>query len=467
MSDPDGQTGCLARFITSLTFEAIPSHLLDLGRISILDALGCGLSGSASEGASILNAYLGQYASVNGAMVIGTALRLPPPFAALANGNAMHADDYDDTLRSNPSSGYHGSTHPTGPVLAALLPVAERNTCSGREVVTAYHAGVEAMAKLNDAIGERHFHSGFHPTATMSVFGAVAAVSCLLKLSDEQTVAALGIAGSQASGLRENFGSMVKPLHPGLGAMQGVMAAELAATGFTASTDILGASRGFFSAYGDTFDAEPIADKLGNPWSFADPGMWLKPFPSGMRTHPAMSQLPRLLDRHQITPALIRTLQVSTNAGVYNTLLHHDPQTGLQGKFSLEFCLAKMLLDRRAGIAGFSDETVQRPDVRALMSRIVYQPYSQQEADANGYNTVTTILTFELQDGRSITERIDYGKGSLEEPMQYAEVALKVRDCAAYRGWPGSKTEALIELVSRLETLPSLPPLLETLTESA
>jgi len=248
--------------------------------------------------------------------------------------------------------------------------------------------------------------------------------------------------------------------------MDGLMAAELAAAGFTASSDILGAARGFFSAYGDGFDAAPIAEKLGRPWAFVDPGMWLKPFPSGMRTHPAMSQLPRLLATHQINPSAIRTLHVTTNAGVYSTLLHHDPQTGLQGKFSMEFCLAKILVDGKAGLADFTDATVQRPDIRAMMARITYDIYPDYEADTHGYTTATTILTFGLEDGRTLTARVDSGKGSLDDPMTYDAVADKVRDCARYRGWPAAKTEALIELVARLDTLSSLTPLLQALSES-
>jgi 2-methylcitrate dehydratase PrpD len=466
MPDTINHTHALARFIATLDFETLPDDLLTRGRLSILDALGCGLAGSVSDGAQILQHYLGQYRTADGASVIGTALHLPPPFAALANGQAMHADDYDDTLRSHPASGYHGSTHPTGPIVAALLAIAERQGCSGREWVTAYHAGVEAMAKINDALGERHFHSGFHPTATLSVFGAAAAASRLLGLSTDQTVTALGIAGSQAAGLRQNFGSMMKPFHPGHGAMDGLMAAELAAAGFTASDDILGASRGFFRAYGDDFDSAPIAEKLGNPWSFVEPGMWLKPFPSGMRTHPAMSQLPGILAKHQITPAAIRTLQVRTNAGVYNTLLHHNPQTGLQGKFSMEFCLAKIVLDGTAGLADFTDDVVQRRDIRAMMARIVYDTYAESEAVEQGYTTVTTLLTFALTDGRTLTERVDYGKGSQDDPMHYGDVADKVRECAAYRGWPADKTAVLITLVAHLEELESVAPLLAALTES-
>lgn len=453
----------LTHFISTLRYADIPANVLALGQASLLDALGCGLAGAVSEGARLLQAYLLPAQIPQGSTVLGTALRLPPPFAALANGYAIHADDYDDTLRAAPTEAYRGSTHPTGPVLAALLPVAERHGCSGRDVITAYHAGVETMAKLNDALGARHFQSGFHPTATLSVFGAAAAVCRVLRLSTAQTVTALGIAGSQAAGLRDNFGSMVKPLHPGHGAMDGLMAAELAARGFTASADILGATRGFFSAYGDGYDATPLVERLGRPWAFVDPGMWLKPFPSGMRTHPAMSRLPGLLAKHHITPDAIQTLHVSTHAGVYNTLLHHDPRTGLHGKFSLEFCLAKMALDGKAGLRDFTDAMVQRPDIRALMARVIYTAYTESEAQAHGYTPVTTLLTVVLTDGRTFTERVDTGKGSHDDPMTYADVADKVRDCAAYSDWPPAKAEALITHVARLETLPTLAPLLQAL----
>ena len=369
---------------------------------------------------------------------------------------AMHMDDYDDTLRSSVTDLDKGSIHPTAGIFSAVLALGQANGSTGEALLTAYLVGVEAAGKIADALGLRHFRAGFHGTATCVGLGAAVAGARLLGLSADGIATALGIAASGSAGLRDNFGTMVKPYHAGQAAERGVMAAELAARGFTASRQILEASRGFFSAYGDGFDRRWIDGRLGNPWAFDDPGVWIKPFPSGMRTHPGMSTLQKLKKSHEFGAADVDQLKVRTNEAVYNTLLHHRPQTGLQGKFSMEFSLAVILRDGMAGLSAFTDATVLQPDIQAMIATIDYQAYSDAEAQAGRYNTVTTVLDIALRDGRRLQERADYCKGSTDDPMSYQEVAEKIRECTAFRGASPASVETIIDQIAGLEQLEDL-----------
>ncbi|MGH6914515.1 MAG: MmgE/PrpD family protein, partial [Geminicoccales bacterium] len=240
-------TAHVADFVVSLAYARIPDDVLQLGKKSILDGLGLALSGSAAKSGLLVRRHLEDLASAAQCSVIGTALRVPPRFAAFANGVAIHADDYDDTqLAVAPDRVYGLLTHPTAPVLPAVLAIAEREGRSGRDLLTAYHAGVEVECKIAEAISPRHYQHGFHATATCGTFGAAAGVANLLGLPAETVRRALAIAGSQSAGLRENFGTMTKPFHAGRASESGVVAAQLAALGYSATGQILEAKRGFF-----------------------------------------------------------------------------------------------------------------------------------------------------------------------------------------------------------------------------
>ncbi|MEL0107079.1 MAG: MmgE/PrpD family protein [Rhodospirillaceae bacterium] len=449
-------TAHLAEFILSTAAEDIPAEAKTLGRKSILDSLAVSLSGSVAEGSQILRRYLLGFGCTGGTNVVfGTDMKLPAPLAVLANGAAMHADDYDDTLRARPMiDEFRGSTHPTTPVITALLAAAEKNGgATGNDVMTAYQIGVETAAKVNDTTGSRHFSAGYHPTATCCGIGAAAAVSRLFGSDLETTRMAIGIAASLASGLRKNFGSMMKPFHSGHTAKNGLMAAELAREGFTASPSVLDSPIGFPEAFGDILADENILERLGNPWSILDPGIWLKPHPSGMRTHQGMTKILELIAEHDLKADQIKTCHVKTHQGVYDTLIQHDPKTGLQGKFSFEFCAAVLFVEGRAGFAQFTDEVVNRADIRDMMSRMQYSAYSQQEFEENDYINATTLIDIELTDGKRISARADYGKGSNEIPMTFEDVIEKMNDCASAAQWPQNKLDAVIEAVSRFEEL--------------
>ena len=458
----EGLTREVGAFITETEFESLPAELLELGKKSILDGLGLALSGSIAGSGRIVQKYLSSLQLTGLATVIGTPDRLPPRFAAFANGIAMHADDYDDTQLAVGKDRVYGLlTHPTAPCLPAALAVAEQGNLSGRELVLAYHLGVEVETKISEALSPRHYQHGFHSTATCGTFAAAAASSKLLGLDLDTTLRALAIAASQAAGLRENFGTMTKPFHAGRAAESGVVATDLARGGFTATDRILESPRGFFQAHGGGYDLGSIQGALGNPWTFLDPGISIKPHPCGSLTHPGMTTMLELILENDVKPEDVDRVDVGTNHNMPNALIHHRPKTELQAKFSMEFCMAILLLERRGGLSEFLDDVVNRSDVQEMIQKVHFGVHP--DAEAAGYDKMTTVIDIHLKDGRTLSGRADFGKGSPANPMSYDEVADKFRECAAFAKWDSDRSESIIDAVRRLEDLDSTRELMHLL----
>ena len=446
-----GLTDHVSNFIVNTKYEDIPADVLALGKKSMLDGFGLALAGSVSTLAPLVGEYLKSLGMCEGkSTVAGTATKAAPRFAAFANGIFIHADDFDDTQLAVAKDRVYGLlTHPTVPVLPAAFAICELQGRSGKDLLLAYHLGVEVECKIAEAISPRHYGDGFHTTGTVGSFGSAAACAKLHGLDAVRTARTLGVAAAEAGGLRENFGTMTKPFHAGHAAENGVVAADLASLGWTAAGNILEAQYGFFHAAGGGFDSAAIQDRLGKPWTFASPGVSIKPHPSGSLTHPAMGEMMRLIRQYDIQPAQVEKVDVGANRSMVTTLLHHHPTTGLQAKFSMEFCMAILLLERKAGLAEFTDAVVQRPDVQEMIRRVNY--YVDPEADSAGYAKMTSILKVHLKDGRVLSGRAEFAKGSPANPMSYEEVAEKFRGCADFAHWPREKTEAVIAGVQSLE----------------
>ena len=349
--------------------------------------------------------------------------------------------------------------HPTVCVLPAVLVLAETKPATGKDLLLAYHLGVEVECKIAEAISPRHYEDGFHSTGTCGVFGSTAACARLRGFDVEHTLYGLAIAASHSAGLRENFGTMMKAFQAGHAAESGVVATDFAAIGWTGAEQILEAQRGFFHAYGGGYDPNAILNKLGKPWTFASPGVSIKPFPSGSLTHPGMTEMLRLIRSEHIRAERVEQVEVGTNRNMPNALIHHQPQDGLQAKFSMEYCMAILLLEGKAGLGEFTDAVVKRPDVQEMIKRVRF--YTDPEAEAAGYDKMTTIIKIHFKDGRTINGRADFGKGSPANPMSYNEVAEKFRGCAAFAGWPDAKAGEIIEFVRNLDRAPDVRPLSE------
>jgi len=462
-AEPPAVTSYVAEFITKTRYSDIPPEVIDLAKKSILDGLGLSLCGSVAKTGQIVRTYLEANGFVagagHGATVIGSSLRAPVRFAAFANAVGIHADDYDDTQLAVAEDRVYGLlTHPTAPVLPAALAAGEVRSISGKDLLTAYNVGVEVECKIAEAIAPRHYEDGFHSTGTIGTLGATAAVAKVYGFDPPRVQTALGIGASEAAGLRENFGTMTKPLHAGRAAESGVVAADLAGLGWTAANRILEAPRGFFQAEGGGFDPKAIMDKLGNPWTFVSPGISIKPFPSGSLTHPGMTEMLALIRQHHIVASQVERVRVGANRNFPNALIHHRPKDSLAAKFSMEFCMAVLLLYGKAGLTEFTDEVVIRPEVQEMIRRIDFGV--DPVAEAAGYNKMTTILEIRLKDGSVITGRADVAKGNPANPMSYDEVAAKFLDCAAFAKWPADKSKAIVEVVHTLEDLPHLGALI-------
>src|SRR6266478_5708143 len=345
-----GLTSYAGNFVSRTKYEDIPANVIELGKKSILDGLGLALAGSRAESGPISRKFVEQSgACVGKSTIIGTSQKTSARFAALVNGISIHADDFDDTQLAAAKDRVYGLLmHPTVPVLPAIFALAEQRRVTGKDWMLAYHLGVEVECKIAEAIAPRHYEDGFHTTGTCGPFGSAAACAKVLNFDLPKTLKTFGLAASHSGGLRENFGTMTKPYQAGHAAESGLVSAELVALGWTAAGQILEADRGFFHAFGGSYDPAAIMDRLGKPWTFASPGVSLKPYPSGSLTQPAMTELARLIKAHQIQATQVEKVDVGANHNMTTTLLHHQPKTGLEAKFSMEFCLAILLLERKA-----------------------------------------------------------------------------------------------------------------------
>jgi 2-methylcitrate dehydratase PrpD len=466
MATETSLTAYVAQFVIGTLPSAIPADVMHLGKRSILDGIGLALAGNAAESGRIVRTYLKNLGipTGRGATVIGSAMKVPARFAAFANGVAIHADDYDDTQLAVAKDRVYGLlTHPTAPALPPVLALGEIGNRSGLDVLAAYQVAVEAETKICEAINPRHYDHGFHSTATIGAIAAAAGAARMMGLNLEQTRRALGIGASQAAGLRENFGTMTKPFHPGRSCESGIVAAEFAKMGWTATPIVLEAGRGFFKAAGGGYDPAAIEGKLGNPWTFTFPGVSIKPHPSGSLTHPGMGLMLGLIHQHDIRPEQVVKVKVGTNRHMPNALIHHRPTNELQAKFSMEFCMAILLLQRKAGLAEFTDKVVNSPKVRQMAGKIEFGVHP--EAEAAGYEKMTTIIDIELADGRRIGGRADFGKGSPANPMSDDELASKFQECAAWGKLPKASADKVVDRVFNLEKLKSIRELMRLLAK--
>ncbi|MGH7887642.1 MAG: MmgE/PrpD family protein [Candidatus Binatia bacterium] len=457
-----GLTQEVAHFVARTRYRDIPKEVVQLARGFILDGLGVALAGCTDECSRIVQAQVRQMNGRGESSIVGIALSAPAAKAALANGVAGHAMDYDDTQLSTSKQAVYGLlTHPTTPVLAAVLAIGEKEKITGEEFVLAYVLGVEVECRIADAINPRHYQDGFHSTATMGGLGAAMAVGKILRLKEEELIRTLGIAASMASGLRENFGTMTKPLHAGRAAENGVTAALLARDGFTAAANILEARRGFFNAMAGGCDESKISGRLGSPYFIKEPGISIKPYPSGSLSHPAQDLILDLIKAHDLHAEAIEHIEVGTNSNVPNALIYQMPKTALEGKFSIPFCMAIAVLERKAGIAEFQDRKVRDKKVVELMKRVTL--YVDDEMEALGYDKVRARVRIKLKNGKTIEGRYDVARGHPEKPMSWAELGDKFRDCAGLV-LADKDAETAIQLVARIEELKSLSPLFRALT---
>ena len=442
----------LARFVAET--GGVPDDAILQAKRCVLDTIGVALAGSREESARAVAGWLREQGGRPEAVVLGCALRLPAADAALANGTAAHALDFDDV--SLPMRG-----HPSAPLLPAVLALGEAAGTSGRDLLVAFVLGFEVEAKLGRAIGGPHYALGWHATSTLGTLGAAAACARLLRLDTGRTQMALGIAASLASGLQQNFGSMTKPLHAGWAARSGVVAAHLAARGFSAGAEALTGPSGFLRAMsgGPEPDLTPFG-ALGEPFEIVSPGVGVKLYPCCYATHRAIDAVLELRAAHVIVPANVAEVRVEVNRGGLLPLRVEPPTTGLEGKFSLEYCLAAALVDGGVGLSSFTDEAIRRPEAWELMAKVsVGEGAEAAEFPIGGYAEVRIVLS----DGSEYGTRVDVPRGDPSRPLSWDDLAAKFRDCTG-AALPAGGVDGVLRLIEGLDGLEDVSRLTEALS---
>ena len=435
-------TASLGRFVEQLRFEDIPPQGVQRAKASILDAVGCALAGSGTHEAIAVRAMISADGSASIAQLFGHAMRAAPAAAAMANATAGHALDYDDS--SPPMIG-----HPSVTLAAVLFALGEREQRSGRDVIAAYVAGLDVGARLGRHLNPSHYAAGWHATATLGTLAAATAAAHLLKLDARGVRTAVGIAASSAGGIRKNFGSMVKPLHAGFAARNGVVAALLAANGLTADLDALDGERGFIDVFqgADIPDLSAVSFDVAQPLEIVASGVGIKRYACCGCTHSALDAILELRREHRIDPKKVARVECTMNTLVPDILVHHRPATPAQAKFSMEYCLAVALIDGDCGMDQFTEARVADKSVRALMQRV--EPVVDAAiAYRNGVYPGTVSIHF--IDGTSVAGHAEEAMGHPDKPLDLDGLRLKFMSCAQ-RALSAGRATAAFQALADLE----------------
>ena len=434
MSNDVRATGAVLDFIGRARWPEFPSEAVALAKRCVIDGLGVMLAGSTTRASAILR----EHTRASDSRADATAFA-PEPFrtgaasAALLNGTSGHALDWDDTQLSTSADRIFGLlTHPTMPPLAAALALGERHRVSGTQFLEAFLTGFEVECKIAEAIHPHHYKKGFHSSGTIGTFGATVAAAKLLGLHREATAHALAIAASMASGIRVNFGTMTKPLHVGRASQNGVVAAELAAKGFTGGHDALDPPWGFFQvfSFGDGFDADRIVGALGNPYTIVNPGVSIKPYPCGVLGHPTMDAMRKLVIANDVKPEQITAIRVRAGSNILNPLRYPIARNELEAKFCPAFMVSAIALRRKAGIHEFTDEFVRSAPVQQMMTKV--DRILDEEIEARGFEKIRSTVEVDLDDGRRLVEHADERyRGGPDRPFTREDLHEKFSECAA------------------------------------
>ena len=376
---------------------------------TVLNWIGCAIGAARHPAAVAALAAINELGPSAQATVIGRSERVDMASAALINGITSHTFDFDDT---------HLKTiiHPGGPVASAALALAEHMGASGRQFVDALVLGADVACRVGGAIYPDHYDRGWHITGSTGMLGAAAACARLLGLDVEQTTMALGIAASQPIGVREQFGSMTKALHPGAAARAGLTAALLARHGYTASPRALEAPRGLMQTYSTKWDWSVVTDALGQRFEIAD--NTYKPFACGIVIHPSIDGCVQIATAHRLRADDIARIELRVHPLVLELTGKKTPRSGLEGKFSVYHACAAAIIFGQAGEAEFSDAVVARPDVVALRGRI-------EATVAGDIGEDAADVTIHCRDGRRLQVFVAHALGSLERPMTDADLERK------------------------------------------
>lgn len=439
-------TRTLAEFVASDPGK-IPDRCLYGARIGMLDCLGVMVAGACEDATKIVSAMVAASVANDGAPEIPSGRNLAPADAALVNGTAAHALDYDDV-------GMDG--HPSAALTPAILAEGWARGASGRDALAAYVTGYEVWALLQELEPGPMHERGFHPTAIWGTLACAAACARLNRLDAAQTTNALAIAASLAGGLVANFGTMTKPLHVGRTAQAGVLASRLAKAGFTGSSDALEHEVGFMRAHSPSGapDLSKRDWQLGRTWRMEELGINIKRYPMCYGAHRAIDAMLDLVNDHHLDADSIETINVRIGITQGLMLRNHDPKTGLEAKFSMEFAMASAVIARHVGLKELTDAFVTRDDVRTLMRKVRISTTDERMSDMPFAPDDRVSVT--LSSGGTLAhEPVSRPKGSWQKPLSDGELRNKFIDCAG-AGLSDERSRLLFDQLGRMSDLATL-----------
>ncbi len=447
-------TETLAEFLYRTSLKDIPNQAIDIAHEHVLDCIGVTMAGSTDSTGRIITHFVKEMGGEPKASVFCGGFMTSAPQAAMANGTMAHALDYDDD--------YSDFTvlHPSAVVLPAAFAMGEVSGSSGEDLLEAYILGIEIAIVIGSIINMEDINKGWHATSTLGTLGAAAASAKILKLDTEKIKIAMGIAASSSCGLRQNFGTMTKPFHAGNAAASGVMAAMLAERNFTADKGILESPFGFLNLFSSERKWESrieMVKQLGDPFKIFSPGVYIKQYPCCAGTLSSIDAILHLTDKYQIDPETVESVRCLVHPLNVEMLSHSKPKTFLQGKFSMAFCLAIALLEKRVGLEQFTDEKVLHRKTQELMKRI--------EMDVNpamkGKDyTPGSFVKIRIRDGSEYSHIVDTPEGSPKNRLTREKLMTKFENCCK-KVISKSKTIQIEEAITNLRTTENIEMLLD------
>src|SRR5688572_9330873 len=454
-------TKTLSEWISRLRYEHVPQAAVPWVKAAVLDYFAVALAGCRAKDLQILRRYVDSQYAFGNTSLIGEKARLSAEGAALYNGTMAHWEEYDDAT-------FGMAGHPSVVVMPALFAAIENFGGSGKDFVAAYVAGFETCAKVGRLINPQSIVMGYHPTAIIGTLGAAAAVSNLLRFDAAQTENALGIAASYSSGLRPQLGFMVKPLHAGLSTRGGLSAALLTKDGFGSAVDVIDGKHGFAHAFsgGKPNDFEALAGRIGNPFEILDPGIAFKIFPSNFHTQAGIVAVLRMMKEDGVRAHDVERVRCLGNHMIQHSLWNDDPQTGLEGKLSLHYCIAAALVDGQLEVEQFREERVKDPLIRDIIRRVSIEPHPDMARldFTKGKDFLGMEVVIELKNGRTVSRHIKSGFSvpGLDGKELHPDLIAKFHRNAK-RVMPDAAAQTCLERVRSLEKLTAAKALLEPL----
>jgi 2-methylcitrate dehydratase PrpD len=444
------ETETLASYVLTSRFADIPADVRHEACRALVNYVGCALGGSGDEAVDTAIRALGPYSGRAVASVLGRVERFDALHASLMNGISSHVHDFDDTTPQN-------YLHPTSPVASALFAYASVNPVSGRDFVHAFILGFEAESRVANAVYPAHYDAGWHITGTAGTFGAAAAIGRLLGLPLQKMVWAIGLAATQAAGLREMFGSMAKAFHPGRAAQNGYMAALLAEAGFTSGDRGIEGARGFAAVQSARYDLTKVVAGLGEDFNLRR--NTYKPFPCGIVNHPTIEAGIALHDEYRLASGAIKAVRARVAPLVLDLCNQQNITRGLQGKFSVCHGAAVGLVRGKARLEEYTDAAVNDPEIRRVRESAAAVSDASLTPDQ-------AHLEVDLADGRTIGHFVEQSLGNVHRPLSDRQLEDKFRDQARL-ALPESQVDAILGSCWRLTELADVRALVDAAVPAA